>query len=334
MKETDIRPDELMQNQAKFFAEDVEDLLKNKQDFIEVPCPACGSQSYKETFIKYGMDYVTCQGCSTLFINPRPTPQILEKYYENSKNYQYWNKFIFPTSENARREKIFRPRAERLIAICDKYNITTDFLLEVGAGYGTFIEETRKRNIFKRLIAIEPTPDLANTCRKKGIETIEKPVEKVNFNDEKVDVIASFEVIEHLFSPRDFITKCASILSSGGILILTCPNVQGFEISVLQKISNSVDVEHLNYFNPSSLSQLVQECGLDVLELTTPGKLDAELVRKKVLSGEFDISSQSFLKQVLIDDWDHLGIPFQKFLAKNSLSSHMWLVAQKKRNVL
>ena len=93
---------------------------------------------------------------------------------------------------------------------------------------------------------------------KKGIETIEKPVEKVKFSDEKVDVIASFEVIEHLFSPRDLIIKCASILSPGGILILTCPNVQGFDISVLQKLSNSVDFEHLNYFNPSSLSPDLQ----------------------------------------------------------------------------
>lgn len=330
MKETDIRPDALRTNQAKCFADDIKELLKHKQDFVEVHCPACGSYSSKEVFIKYGMHYVVCQDCSTMFINPRPTPQILEHYYETSKNYQYWNKYIFPASENARREKIFRPRAERLIAICNKYNTTTNILLEVGAGFGTFIEEAGKMDVFKKLIAIEPTPDLANTCRQKGIETIEKPVEKVTFDNEKIDVIASFEVIEHLFSPRDFISKCASILSPGGILILTCPNVQGFEISVLQKLSTSVDVEHLNYFNPSSLSHIVHECNLEVLELSTPGELDAELVRKKVLSGEFDISSQSFLKHVLIDDWDRLGIPFQKFLADNNLSSHMWLVAKKK----
>ena len=101
---------------------------------------------------------------------------------------------------------------------------------------------------------------------------------------------------------------------------------------VLQDRSDTVDVEHLNYFHPASLSILLQTSGFEVLEALTPGKLDAELVRKKVLAGDVDISTQPFLQQVLLEGWDSLSVPFQQFLANNRLSSHMWLVARKRED--
>jgi len=85
----------------------------------------------------------------------------------------------------------------------------------------------------------------------------------------------------------------------------------------------------LMYFNPKSLKLLLENSGFEVLESLTPGKLDADLVRTKILEGEFDISQQPFLKKVLIDEWEKLGDKFQKFLADNGLSSNMWVVARK-----
>lgn len=331
LKESEIRPDDLMQAQAERFAADVRRLLQRKSEFVEVSCPACNSDSKRKAFEKYEMSYVACSDCQTMYISPRPTPEVLEMYYATSENYAYWNNYIFPASENARREKIFRPRAERVAEICQRHDVPTNLLMEVGAGFGTFCEEVQRLKTFQRVVAIEPTPDLAETCRKKGLEVIEKPIEQVHLGKgEVVNVIASFEVIEHLFSPRDFLRGCASVLGPGGLIIITCPNVKGFDVAVLQGLSDTVDVEHLNYFHPDSLSNLLRESGFEVLEAMTPGKLDAELVRKKTLAGAFDLSTQPFLREVLIDRWEQVGSAFQQFLADNLLSSHMWLVAKKK----
>jgi hypothetical protein len=111
--------------------------------------------------------------------------------------------------------------------------------------------------------------------------------------------------------------------------MLTCPNGEGFDIDTLGIASDSVDHEHLNYFNPNSLSQLLASSGLDVLESFTPGKLDAELVRNKVLEGVFDLIDQPFLQKVLIDEWDQRGAAFQDFLVATGASSNMWIVARK-----
>ena len=73
----------------------------------------------------------------------------------------------------------------------------------------------------------------------------------------------------------------------------------GFDIRLLKNKSDTIDHEHLNYFNPFSMSLLLKNCGYRVLEIFTPGKLDAELVRKKILSGDFVLEKEDeFIKHV------------------------------------
>jgi SAM-dependent methyltransferase len=328
LTESEIRPDNLMEGQKRAFANDVRGLQERSGQFVDVACPACASRNPRSLFSKNGFAYVACGVCDTMYLNPRPSPEVLDWYYANSENYAYWNKHIFPASEAARRDKIFRPRAERLKGLCAKYDVSGGAMLEVGSGFGTFGEEIRKLGVFDRYIGVEPTPDLAATCRARGLEIIEKPIEHIDLTGIDVSCVAAFEVIEHLFDPSQFLAAVRKAMRPGALLVVSCPNGKGFEIDVLQQAAGSVDPEHLNYFHPESLSRCVAAGGFEVLEVLTPGELDAELVRKKALEGAVDLSGQRFLKQVLIDRWNDLGGPFQKFLKDNMLSSHMWLVAR------
>jgi 2-polyprenyl-3-methyl-5-hydroxy-6-metoxy-1,4-benzoquinol methylase len=328
LRENDIRPDVLMKGQAERFEADIRRLLQHKHRFVCVPCPACESTNHRPAFTKYQLNYVVCTQCATMYINPRPSPAVLDMYYAESENYQYWNQYIFPASEGVRRERLFRPRALRLQDICARHGIDGGVLVEVGAGFGTFCEEVQRLGLFRRVIAVEPTPGLAATCRRKGLEVIQSPIEQVANDLGPVDVMAAFEVLEHLFSPRQFLAACRERLAPGGLLLITCPNVKGFDVSVLGPLSDTVDVEHLNYFHPDSLRHLFGQCGFLPLEVLTPGELDAELVRKKALQGVIDLENQPFLQRVLLEEWERIGSRFQRFLAENLLSSHMWIVAR------
>ncbi len=332
--ENSIRPTDLVPGQLEAMRKDIDWLIGNKENFVDVHCPACNDRSSTKLFEKYHLNYVECEKCKTLYISPRPTPEILEKFYKKSENYSYWNKYIFPASENARKENLFVPRVDKVIKLCDKYNVDKKAILEIGAGFGTFCEVMQSTGRFSRVVGIEPTPDLAKTCRTKGIEIIEKPIEKVRFSENELfDVVVNFEVIEHLFSPNNFIVQCKRMLRKNGLLIVTCPNGQGFDIITLKEMSKTVDHEHLNYFNPESLKLLIEKTGFEVLEISTPGKLDAELVRNEILAGSFDVSGQPFLKRVLVDGWDSHGEKFQQFISTNLLSSNMWIIAQNKQEI-
>ena len=117
------------------------------------------------------------------------------------------------------------------------------------------------------------------------------------------------------------------MLRPGGLIVITCPNIKGFDNSVLGKLSSTIEYEHLNYFHPESLALLMSNCGFRLIEKLTPGKLDADLVRNHILKGDFSVEDRPFLKQVLVDKWDETNENFQNFLADNLLSGHMWVIA-------
>lgn len=329
-KEDDIRPSIYKRGMERAREADLKYLDNKKNNFTNISCPACGLESYSFLFRKYNFDFVICKECETVFMNPRATEQILAEFYTQSKMYKYWNKHIFPASEKDRREKIVKPRVKRILDICEKFNIATNCLVEVGAGFGTFCEEVMHTKKFKNIIAIEPSVNLAESCQQKGIKIIKNSVENIKEINIKPNVVVSFEVIEHLFSPEFFLQNCYQLINPNSIIVITCPNFKGFDISTLGLVSDSIDAEHINLFNPTALKKLFVRCGFEVLECFTPGEIDVDIVRNKIMAGEYDVSKQPFLKTILINKWDKLGQKFQQFLQENNLSSHMWLVAKRK----
>ncbi|MDP1556969.1 MAG: class I SAM-dependent methyltransferase [Hyphomonas sp.] len=330
LSEKELCPDDLLAGQEAAFARDIARLHQRIGEFVETPCPACSGKASEPAFEKFGFAFRNCDACATIYMSPRPSPAVMADYYSNSENYAYWAKYIFPASEASRREKIHKPWLERVAGYCDRFGVKKGTLLEVGPGFGTFAELATASGIFSQVIAIEPTPEMAAACRARGVEVIEKRIEDVASEVGQADVLVSFEVIEHLFDPSRFATQCAALVRPGGLLVLSCPNGLGFDIALLGAKALAVDAEHVNLFNPDSLSQLLDRAGFEVLEASTPGRLDAELVRDAALKGEIDLAANPFLKKVLLDDWDRLGWPFQQFLAANRLSSHMWVAARRR----
>jgi 2-polyprenyl-3-methyl-5-hydroxy-6-metoxy-1,4-benzoquinol methylase len=326
--EDEIRPNSLAAGQEAAYARDLARLRKRLPEFVETACPACGQARYSPAFEKYGFAFRSCRECETIYMSPRPPPAVMADYYENSENYAYYANHIFPASEDSRREKIHKPWLKRILDYCDRYAVPRGSLLEVGPGFGTFAEVATKSGSFRRVLCVEPTPEMAAACRARGVEVIEARVEDAARSVGSVDVVVSFEVIEHLFDPAVFVGQCASILPRGGLLVLSCPNGLGFEVATLGAKSLAVDSEHVNLFNPRSLSLLTERAGFEVLEVTTPGRLDAELVRDVALTGGIEL--EPFLARLLLEEWDRLGWPFQQFLAANALSSHMWLAARRR----
>ena len=56
-----------------------------------------------------------------------------------------------------------------------------------------------------------------------------------------------------MFFHQIILQKCYEIMGSNSLLILTCPNYEGFDISEMGVNSESLDAEHINLFNPIQL---------------------------------------------------------------------------------
>jgi 2-polyprenyl-3-methyl-5-hydroxy-6-metoxy-1,4-benzoquinol methylase/ribosomal protein S27E len=332
LSEQELCPDKLLAGQEEAFARDIKRLQSKKTDFIAVNCPTCGHEDSPPVFSKFGFQYLQCPACQTIYMSPRPSPEVMASYYANSENYRYWAEHIFPASEGARREKINRPWLASILEICEKHGVARNHLLEIGPGFGTFSALVNSENAFRLVTAVEPTPEMAKACRERGVNVVEKSVEEIEKELPPADVVVAFEVVEHLFEPKKFFSITARLLAPGGVLVISCPNGLGFDIATLGAQSLAVDAEHVNLFNPTSIRRLGEACGLVCLEVSTPGRLDAEFVRTAALAGHYDLSGQPFFRQVLLEEWDTLGWPFQQFLASHKLSAHMWAVFTKPKS--
>ncbi|MFN4088540.1 MAG: class I SAM-dependent methyltransferase [Alphaproteobacteria bacterium] len=329
MKVADIRPDALMAGQQAAMQRDIAMLTARRDAFVAVACPACGGTASARAYDKYGLTHRRCAGCATQYVSPRPGPDVLRDFYRTSENYAYFARHIFPASAEARRERLFRPRAAMVADLAARIGRPRPSLLEVGAGFGLFCEEALRTGVFGRVVAIEPTPDLARICRDKGVETVEAPVEEVAF-DNPFDMVAAFEVIEHLFDPHAFLTACRGLLRPGGFLLLTCPNIHGFDTLTLGCRSSAVDHEHLNYFNPGSMALLLERAGFEDVEVTTPGRLDVDLVRRALAAGDLDPAALGpFLAHALARDDSATDALLQAFLQEARLSSNLQAVARR-----
>lgn len=319
----DIRSDDYAELQGQAYANDVARLLARKQEFVEVPCPACDSPAQNPAFGKYGCEFVECCDCETLYMSPRPTPELMDRYYTDSENYRIWRQHIFPRSEATRRERIARPNLQYVIDTCAASGISSPRLLEIGPGFGTFAELALESRFFSAVEVVERNPDMADECARRGLTVHRAALEDLARTHQAFDVAVCFEVIEHVFDPLHFVTEIAGLLRPGGLFIFTCPNGKGFDTLSLGAASPAVDTEHVNLFNPLSIRALLRRAGLHVLLCDTPGKLDADIVRRAIQAGELDVPPESLLQHVLVESFEQLGQPFQSFLVDCGMSGNM-----------
>ena len=325
MLEEDIRPAESMLGHPEAMASDIAWLNARKDQFRPVSCPACGTDDFRPLYVKDGMSHVGCKVCGAQYVTPRPTEEVLAGFYAQSRVYAHFARHVFPASHQVRQERIFGPRARRLAAMTRGRGLTGTFL-EVGAAHGMFCDAVRRLAQFARIVGIEPTPELAGICRDKGFEVLESVYEQVEL-DEQVDVIANFEVIEHLHDPGKFLAWCFGQLRSGGGMFLSCPNIRGFETLALGARSKTIDHEHINLFNPTSLQRLAERIGFTEVTVITPGELDMDIVGRALRDGTVTADDLGPVVTTLLESPTQVRSAFQNFLKANQLSSHMMMMA-------
>lgn len=326
MKESDIRPKELYQTYLQLSHEDSENCFGNDER-TEIPCVACGSVDVSSSFEKMGFKYVECSKCGTLYLSPRPSIKAFEDFYRDSKSSNYWAEVFFPATAEIRRETIFKPRVARLSKMATKSEVKVDRLIDVGAGYGIFVEEWQKNHPAAKIVAVEPSHSLATECRKKGFETSEEMVEDVEGYDGYADLVVCFEVLEHAYDPLFFIESMKKLARPGGLVFISTLCIDGFDFQILWEKSSQISPpHHINFLSVAGFKYLYERAGLVDIDVSTPGKLDVDIIRNATQGDPSLLADQRFLTHVVNDDV--LANSFQEFLSKNSLSSHAWVMGK------
>lgn len=324
MKEEEIRSQKLFDDYLCLAEEDARTFFSNVPR-SRIPCPGCEGEGQK-VFSKNGFDFEECPDCLTLFVNPRPPADAFSKYYRESKSSRLWATRFYKDTEEARREKLWKPKARMIKDALARYRVSGFSVLDIGGGYGLFAEEFKAISD-QPIIVIEPAPHLAEICREKRLDVIEEFMEDVKRADlpEGGKVFVSFELFGHLQDPKEFIRYLKSLMTSGDIFLLTTLSGTGVDIQALWEDSKSVPPPHpLNFLNPHSVRLLLERVGMKVLELTTPGKLDID-----ILCNNSDNIKDRFWRNFVKQATEGQRQQAQEWVASSGWSSHMMVISRK-----
>lgn len=328
MKEEDIRKRKVFNRYLELVKEDAKTIFKNRDSFTKIDCPACFGKDFNFAFKKEDFSYWLCNRCGTLFANPRPTLKQFEEFYTKSRSSEFWVEEFFKPVSEIRREKIFKPRAERIKSVIESKKKKNFKIADIGAGFGLFLEELKKIMPGIETVAIEPSLEMAKICRNKGLDTIQSLVEEIR-DKELFDMLVSFELVEHLYNPKEFFTVAYNLLKKDGLFYFTTQNGEGFDIQVLWDKSKTIfPPHHINFFNPHSISLLAESAGFDVIEITTPGNLDWDIVEGIYKNEGVDI--ERFWRLISTKANERAKIGLQKWIRDNGFSSHMAALLKKR----
>ena len=232
-------------------------LNEDREHHIDL-CPVCSSSELKDLtgFSKFYL--AKCQQCTFVFSRKKPSNEELAAYYD-----QYFY------GEDYYSSPITRKRFEELLDTFEPYR-KNNRLLDVGCGTGDFLMAARERGW--ECTGIEFSPKAVEICRKKGLKVFQGDLHAVSSLLPDFDVITSFEVIEHINTPREEMDSVKKHLRIGGVFYLTTPNFNSLIRMMLgSRYDAIVFPEHLSYFTPRSLNFLMKSIGFQKVRLITTG---------------------------------------------------------------
>jgi SAM-dependent methyltransferase len=121
------------------------------------------------------------------------------------------------------------------------------------------------------LFGIEMSAESAKLAQaKSGANIFVGNILDAEFPPSSFDVITCFDVFEHLYEPRQVMTRIAKWLKPGGIFYVLVPNVDAAEARVFGSYWHGLELpRHLFHYSPASLKFLAESAGLCQVSLET-----------------------------------------------------------------
>ena len=166
------------------------------------------------------------------------------------------------------REK-FCPRIERTKDFLEG-SVTDARVLDIGIGYGSFLNILEKDYGMRELFGMDPFPKSLEMSRKNTSADLRQG----DIDDKKwpfskpFDLITCFDVVEHLKKPSVFFTRSARYLKPKGLVLVTTPNkTLPYHMRKLPLIGKpDLNPTHINVRVPEYWRKLALGTGYEILD--------------------------------------------------------------------
>ena len=224
-------------------------------------CPICGSAARRLVFRQEfaavddatpvtGYDVVVCERCGGSYADGIPDQAAFDRYYRDMSKYEY--------AQRGGAESEYDSRRLTLIAdiIAPHVQWPGARVLDVGCASGRLLANIRDRG-FPNVLGLDPSPACAAAAsRLYAIEVRTMTLAEMASTGERVDVVIMVGVLEHLRDLDAAFDHLRALLSPEGLLYVEVPDVTAFA-DWPNAPYQDFSTEHINFFSPVSLSNLM-----------------------------------------------------------------------------
>lgn len=244
----------------------------------EVPCPLCGGRDVSRAGHREGPYRAVRCRCGMWYLSPRLREEAMIPTYRDDR---YFEGDGLGYSSYLAQEPTLRLTFRRLLAALERRGMTGGRLLEVGCGYGFFLDEARGR--FDRREGTEFSEAAAARARQLADRVHLGGLERLGPGD-RYRLAAVIHVIEHVYDPVGFVARLREHLEPGGWLVLATPDMGGFWRPLLGRRWPFYKMpEHVSYFDRASLRRLLLAGGYrDVVPIPYASFFTLDLIAQKL----------------------------------------------------
>jgi len=197
---------------------------------------------------------VRCLQCRLMRSDPIVPSGVLETLYSQS-SMQY-----------AEEIPHLRKTYGRYLAELSRNGSRSQTLLEIGCGSGFFLDEAREQGF--DVWGIEPSAEAQQWADEQIRPRIIRGAFRSDiFSAESFDLIAAFQVFDHLPDPLATLRECHRLLKDGGVLLMLHHNAAALSARLLGQRSPIIDIEHLFFYTPSTMRTLCERAELEVVRV-------------------------------------------------------------------
>jgi len=282
ISEFEIKPDDTVARWRDLVESEIVRRWADRSSWITVNCPACSNKEAVPAFNRYCFAYVECSACGSLYAPLRPNENELWLWYRESEPARFWREQILPASEEARHDKIIRPRADWILDGIAEYIPSARRLVDVSyRGRGLMDLLVEENTGLADIVAAGMTADM------EGVSTSHIHVQPTKINDlpghYPADVVVAIDAFDRSSNLGALVSTLKDLLAPGGVIFATVPVASGFEVQTLwEKSPTVIPPDKLNLPTVAGLRQLFPAPAWKLLELSTPGMFDVEMVRRAI----------------------------------------------------
>ncbi|RJQ28876.1 class I SAM-dependent methyltransferase [Candidatus Parcubacteria bacterium] len=255
---------------------------------------------------------IKCKNCGHVQLFPIPTINDDKHFYDN--NLQQKNISISINLKEI--EKKSKADTNRRTELIKKLTPKNGSVLEIGSGYGFFLEKMRRGGY--KAVGIEVSKERRRFARK--ITTAE--VLDINLNSTSLDIgqfntIVMFHVLEHIANPIQFLKNIRRLLKNNGKLVIEVPNIRDLQLKHNDYYRGWYwQRAHIHYFSPIILTKILKESGFKKIILQGTQRYSLENMFHWKLINKPQLENPAYS---LSQEYNWLENSYKKYLEKKLL---------------